>query len=207
MYVQATFFPGSRARWAGSVGQSGLFDPAAPVPRGSARQGGIPCHCSPPGHADCEKSALSAWRAGRGRGVGGSTGGRLGAGLASLASFGRPYGIGPRYAVLSALCGGSVCGRARGRSVDGRGGWKQGIRRTDLHDCHHPTSDPIPALERKIDVHAWMKTLSVDLLHVAVVLMHTPAGHQEPCVALGISEETLSELKIRLIASWRAFNR
>jgi len=52
-----------------------------------------------------------------------------------------------------------------------------------------------------------MKTLSVDLLHVAVVLMHTPAGHQEPCVALGISEETLSELKIRLIASWRAFNR
>jgi len=58
----------------------------------------------------------------------------------------------PRYAVLSALCGGSVCGRARGRSVDGRGGWKQGIRRTDLHDCHHPASDPIPALERRLDV-------------------------------------------------------
>jgi len=98
-------------------------------------------------------------------------------------------------------------GKARGRSVDGKAGRRKGCRRTDLRDYDHPASDPIPALERKIDVHAWMKTLSVDLLHVAVVLMHTPAGHQEPCVALGISEETLSALKVRLIASWRTFNR
>ena len=115
--------------------------------------------------------------------------------------------VSARYAVLAALYGGSVCGRGRSRSVDGRGGWKQGFRRTDLRDYDHPASDLIPTLERKIDVHAWMATLPVDLLHVAVVLMHTPAGHQEPCVALGISEETLSALKVRLIASWRAFNR
>jgi len=94
MYVQTTFFPFPDQDLDGPDPSD---SPGCPIPVPSDPHGKAEflATVAPWSRVLCAAGALSAWRAGRGRGVGGSTGGRYGACLAALDSVRRPYGIGP----------------------------------------------------------------------------------------------------------------
>jgi hypothetical protein len=211
MYVQATFFPP-----AGPDLDSGNADDpgagACPVPRPSAPS-------DPDGQAEFVDHVLPLIKS-RARRMFFRKGMRGGAaaledlvadsnGVAWLRwlrsrdtwqpAYQQPPHVLVHYAVLSALCGMSVCGRQKRRPT------------VELQDTDCPSPNHVPTVDIRLDSQAWLKTLPPDLLYVAVVLMHTPRGRQ---VATGSGATfsvfdvvAFSAARVRLAASWRAFNR